>query len=88
MLIGADIVEGIFAAWFDSNFMVGDIAWETMVADIVIGYEVPCNSNAKGGEIVGEITCHQWRETSQGETSLEVVVVETMCCAMATLWVR
>ncbi len=58
MLIKGDIVGGIFAAPFDGNVMVGDVVGEMLLADIVFGDDVPCNSNARGRVTMEETTCH------------------------------
>ncbi len=45
MLIGGDIAGEIYAVLFDGNVAVGDVVGETLLADIALGDNTPCNSN-------------------------------------------
>ncbi len=49
MLIGGDIARRILAV------TVQDIAREMLLADIRLGNDVSCNSNARGRDFVGEM---------------------------------
>ncbi len=51
-------MQGVLALPFDDNIMRREVSGEMLLADIVFGDDMMCNSNVRRGDIAGEMTLH------------------------------